>query len=166
MNPTLGQVCNYSSLSGWRSLGLYERLKPINKWSVNNILYRAETAGDAAWRPLTSHHKMMWYEEKILPFLAGDEVVKFTCVIGWNRSLLLHVAYRLHCEMRAVMELFLKFRMNKIQTWALLLSLATNWGVGPPGLSKHNHTMVVNYVLSSRVNGEELKCAKENGSCL
>lgn len=38
--------------------------------------------------------------------------------------------------------------------------------MGPPGLSEHNHTKVVNHVLSSRVHEEELKCAKENDGCL
>lgn len=31
MNQILGQMCNYPSLCGWRSLVLYERLEPINK---------------------------------------------------------------------------------------------------------------------------------------
>lgn len=56
--------------------------------------------------------------------------------------------------------------MNTIKLEAFLLLFTTNWDVGPPGLSKHNNTKEVNYVLSSRVHREDLKYAKENGSCL
>lgn len=167
MNQTLGQVCNYPSLGGWRSLGLYERLEPINKWSVNSILYTAETAGDSAWRPLSTHHKMM------------RTCGKDSATLSWRWSCKVHLCkwleqkpfyYTVHTDYTVKWRWWLNYSWNsgwiRSNFKPSYFFSPTNWDVGPPGLSKHNNTKVVNYVLSSRVHREDLKCAKENDSCL
>lgn len=154
MNQTLGQMCNYPSPGGWRSLGLYERLEPINKWSVNSIHYTAETAGDSAWHPLSSHRKMIWTSWQDS---AEDEVVKWICVNGQNRALY-YISYKDY-TVKCGWWIRSNFKPSNFFS-------PTNWEVGQPGLSQNNDTKVVNYVLSSRVHREDLKCAKENNCCL